>query len=333
MVSNQSGLIYDSVESAGGISNQGDVYAEAPSTAWDSYTQRWIATNDGVTLTTSVVSNPSGGPPASVMQITSAGGVAHSEHREFILRPDQMYLHGEIRSIVYGGTPTGGSTQQGHVHAWQRTSNGYTRAFVAWHDAIFGQTNLINLAVWESNGSTLNLIYDIDNTPGTHYIPIAPAPVLPVTQSSRNGSNVVTIIVPGAHDIQVGEAITTNLPFGSLSGTSVTVTAVTGPTITYTLNGAAAADGGGGTVQKVGSNVLNNCPYVFASRVLPGGLLQAKLWRLGFPEVPWSVGQSATIRPEVSKLTGPGMHGVLGAHMGAGQIVKYGLPRYTRLSQ
>jgi len=336
MAVDQQDLLNRDFEYFGDLRSEWAPDTSAPSTAWDAYDTRMVATSStpAVTLTPSVEADPGSSSTFNLMKVTSSAG-GDDAHREWFLRSDKRFQYSEIRSVIYGhGTWASAAnfTQQGHVHRAQRYGSGHMRAFVAWHDVIFGLPTITNVGLWEANGaSTLNLHFVNAN------LSISPVPERAVTHSSRT-SNVVTIHVPGRHRISVNDHLDTVLPGGDLGATNVTVTGVAGPAITYADTGTDATNGGGGSVRKHSADnpyqLLSNFPYVFASRLLPNDTFQAKMYRVDDPEPPWSAGvtySTASFAPVDHHPTGPGFSGVLVGHMGNSESVRFGLPVIRQL--
>jgi len=311
--------------------------------AWTPYDMRWVATTDSDPVTVTNSTEVDAGSGIRVMKSTASASGTGS-HREWMLRSDKNYVQSEIRSVIFGhGTwaDSDNMTQQGHVHRAQRHGSDRMRAFVAWHDAFVGLPSLINVGLWNARFNADDLKLHSKNAALT----LSPVKRHPVTYSNRAG-NVVTAHVPSEHGLDVNSHIDIVLPTGDLGATNVAVTGVNGSVITYTDNGADGA-GGGGYVQKHSSTnpygPLSTFPFIMASRLLGNNMLQAKIWRLGDAEPAWSAGVSyvageltgqealTPFDPE-SVPSGPGVSGLLVAHLNDSEAVRYGNPQMRELS-
>lgn len=325
--------------------NDGPVYnafRNFDATELAAYDYRHVATADGVVLTPANQGVAYGGPPTNVFQVTADGSdpAVGGNHREFFLQKSKSFEHSEIRSVIFGGgtwADAANRTQQGHVHRFQKLPNGRYRAFVAWHDAFVGNPLVINVGIWEGNGTTTDFnLFSTNNT-----LSISPAPQYPVTLASLT-SNVVSMNVPygvgNYHHFRDGDLVDVSLAVGSAASVDdVRLTLAFGILMTYPKTNAnlTALATGGGYVIKQGP--LANFPYVLASRLTSGDTLQAKMYRLGDPEPPWSLTDNNAVYTLAGRQQdhvvprGPGLNGVMVGHVSGGEVVRFGRPMIRQI--
>lgn len=323
-------------------------WTNAPASAWTPYDVRDVATvasGAATTLSVSIGTDGSGGPPATTMDVTAAAG-GSDNHREFFMRSDKNYEFSQITSIIYGGgtwVDSNNRSQQGHVHRYQKLPNGRIRAFVAWHDVVIEDPSVLNVGIWEIDGAgtgTLNL-HTVNN-----FLPLSAPPSIPVQICSR-ASNVLTIWTAGRHWIRPGEFI--NLTVRDAANlTELPVTTVAFDNfIQATHAGAPAADMGPGLLLKSPppGNPLSDFPYVLSSRLLPGDIFQAKIWRPWEAEPTWDGALTYATPNPIHPLTGAkpgpplderwprgrGLSGVFVGHIWDSRVVRFGLPEIREI--
>ena len=349
MAINQKEALFKQYEDRGGILNQWYPYANVPADAWTPYDKRHIATvasGAAVTLSTSVGTDPSNGPPPNTMDITAAAG-GSDNHREFFMRSDKNYEYSQITSWVYGGgtwADADNRTQQGHVHRFQK-QNGRMRAFVAWHDMFIGLPTAINIGIWEiadTGTGAMNLHYV------NKLLSLNVQPPMPVQIAARDAGGIVTAWVSGAHYLRAGEKVNMTLRDATNLTDDAVTTVAFGNFVQVNTGGGADTDMGPGIIYKTPGSPLSAFPYVFSSRLLPGDIFQAKLWRPWEPEVPWSsttacvtyaaegptdpaTGAAVGVAPTDYRPRGKGLSGIYAGHLHNSEIVRFGLPDIREL--
>lgn len=304
------------------------------------YDYRHIASNDSVTLTPASQGVAYGGPPTTVLQVTANGSdpTLNGNHREFFLRTNRNLENTEISSIFFGGTTwadIANRGQQGHVHRFQKLANGRFRAFVAWHDMVAGLPTTINVGIWEGDGTVAGL--DVSNSSNAILTQSPPASY-PITLASLT-TNVVSINVPygvgNYHYFRDNDLVDTTLANSALNVNDVRLTLGFGILMTYPKANAdvTAIASGGGFIVKQGPQA--DFPYVFRSRLM-GNMLQAKLYRLGDPEIPWSLTTNNAVYVAAGNVQdhklpkGPGLSGVMVGHVSGGEQVRFGRPHIVQ---
>lgn len=320
-----------------------DVYRNFSAADLASFDVRQFATNDSVTLTPTATGVAMGGPPSALFRMTSNGAdpTLNGNHREFFLRSDRNFENSEISSVFYGGgtwSDVNNRTQQGHVHRYQKLGNGRFRAYVAWHDMVAGLPTTINVGVWEGDGSVNGLTLFSTNA----ILVQSPIPVYAVTTGSIT-TNVASITVPygvgNYHQFRDGDLVDVTMANSALNVNDVRLTLAFGTLMTYPKVNAdvAATAAGAGIITKQGPQ--SDFPYVFKSRLLPGDILQAKLYRLGDPEIPWSLASTGnnavyTLSSQLQDHVhprGPGLSGVMVGHVSGGEYVQFGRPHIRQI--
>lgn len=345
---NQREALYRQFEDRGGILNQWYPYSNPPASAWTPYDKRVVATQGSgaaVTLTTSLGTDPTNGPPVNTMDIAASAG-GSDNHREFFLRSDRNYEYSQITSWIYGGgtwADADNRTQQGHVHRYQRMDNGHIRAYVAWHDMFIGIPTALNLGIWELDGTGIGS-FNLHSV--NAILPLNAVPPVPVQICSR-ATNVITCWVSGAHYFRVGDKV--NLTVRDATNiTNATVTTVAfGNFIQIAHVGADDTDMGSGIIYRSPtSNPLASFPYTLSSRLLPGDIFQAKIWRPWEQEPPWSAavtyatpnptdpatGNPVGVPPNDRWPRGQGLCGIYAGHLHNSELVRFGLPDIRELS-
>lgn len=205
-----------------------------------------------------------------------------TDRRSVWTPPQEEAVNSHVRSIWWGDIATGSTDvrpQHGHAHRLVEDSDG-VRAVVVWHDILFGQPQILNLAQWSAAADGTG--FAVTNGTLVDYAA--------VTAGSRT-SNVVTVTVPAGHPFRVGDVITANLTDNTYDGT-FTVTATTATTITWAQTAANDASAGTGTVVLFGinngtlANLLRSVSSTDAVRA--GGAVTATV-PAGHPFVPGDV--------------------------------------------
>lgn len=301
------------------------------------YDVRKFASNDSVTLTPANQGVAYGGPPTNVFQMTANGAdpTLNGNHREFFMQTSTACENSEIASVFFGGgtwADVNNRTQQGHVHRYQQLANGRFRAYVAWHDMVAGLPTTINVGVWEGDGTVAGL--NVGNSTNAILTQTPPASYGVAIGSIT--TNVASITVPygvgNYHYFRDGDLVDTTFANTALSVNDVRLTLGFGTLMTYPKVNAdvAATAAGSGIILKQGP--LADFPYVFRSRLLPGDVLQAKLYRLGDPEIAWSLTDNNAVYTQSSNLQdhvhprGVGLNGVMVGHVSGGEVVRFGRP-------
>ena len=314
--------------------NVQDALAQAApvTTFWDAdatfnaFTEH-VSNLDGQTIARSVVDRRA--------RVTNTGTPASNltNHRHFYTHPTFTATDGEATALFWGGVGSAygahtgaGTYQQGIVARLQQTGSDIF-TFIAWQDVLFGQTNLINIGMWGSDGVTMQQHYSGTNSYFTGL------PDVKYFSASRS-SNVVTLTVELGHGIVVGDTVTMqNCVDTSFNHIGLSVTAVTPTTITYNQTAANASTTG------EFFSINHTFPYYMKVR-LEGTKFYVKCWRKGTPEADWGdttrsnfmTYQTGGGSPDFPAPVGPGKFGVFAGHIGKQKYVDFGELTFKKLS-
>jgi hypothetical protein len=291
------------------------------SNSWTPFTHYTITQDTGQTFTLSVVNNKG--------RVTNSAGSPNflTNARHWYADSTFSATDSEITTLQWGEAGAYGNTvgvyQQGNIHRVQNSA-GSTKGFIAWEDVTFGQPHIINVGLWQADGTTLIL-----NSTNTNFTATGLLKYVQVTNSVRS-SNVVTLTVPQGHGIVAGDSLGVDLTDNTFDGPAFVVTSVTPTTIVYSQT-ASGASGATGTCYSV-NHIF---PYWVKTRLV-GNTLSVKVWSYGDAESDWGdparafswTWSSGTITPP----SGAGLTGIYAGHIGNGRFVDFGYTAFTKLS-
>ncbi|HTE57267.1 MAG TPA: hypothetical protein VK694_00840 [Verrucomicrobiae bacterium] len=291
------------------------------SNSWTPFTHYTMTQDFGQTMTTTVVDNKG--------RVSNTAGSPNflSNVRHWYVDSTFPATDSEVTTLQWGEAGLyangSGTYQQGNVHRVQNSA-GSTKGFIAWQDVTFGQPHIINVGLWQADGTTLIL----HNT-NSNFVATGLLKYVQVTNAVR-ASNVVTLTVLPGHGIVAGDGLGVDLTNNTFDGPGFAVTSVTATTIVYNQT-ALDASGATGTCYSV-NHIF---PYWVKTRLV-GNTLYTKVWRYGDSESDWGDPTRAYnwtySAGTVTVPTGVGLTGIFAGHMGNGRFVDFGQTTFTKLS-
>ena len=248
----------------------------------------------------------------------TATGVQGGNTRMWHLYDALTAIDSEIRSQWGPGSGAGpGQVEQyGHVHrAGIHPTTGRPWGYIAWQDVVFGQSHLINIGVWTTDGTNVTL---------TAYAGVELRGLLPSARNPTNyiwasrssiTSQVQTVLAFG-HRFVIGDRVTLSTSGAAHNFTNLTVTDVTADSFNVARPG--AADISLATVFGSATKVSQLFPYNVVTRIDGTGtdtFVMVKAWGTDVAEPNWGDGRHVYTWRDIND-EGPNVAGKCGLYAG-----------------
>ena len=271
---------------------------------------------------------------------TGTGG----NRREWRLRRSTNWVDSEIVSLWWGGSVFDSDValpQMGHVHRAQLGDDGRWRTVVVTNNIFGSQPNTVNQNVWESEDDTLTLG---SNGQAKTFGELDRALTVVAVQRLNFGGWLNQHVVTPAHryGLAIGDVADVTSLDSTFAGSGVAVTAVANGLVTFsetTTEEAVARKVDSGAITPTNASARRYWPYWVRSQ-LRGDVLKVKAWRYMDPEPDW--GSTTSVQdvdfagaadpgPNATMPTGPGLCGLVAAHLRNDAYMEYGATAFTGL--
>ena len=304
----------------------------------------WV--RDGWTPWVPVLVNPSDDTVLTDTVTEGRGRITGSgtggNRREWRLRRSTNWVDSEIVSLWWGGSVFDTNValpQMGHVHRAQRDHTGRWRAVVVTNNIFLSQPNTINQNVWESEDDTLTLG---SNGQSKAFGLLDRSLNVTAVQRISFGGWINQHVVTPAHlyGLEVGVACDVTSLDSTFAETGAAVSAVAHGLVTFTeptTESSVAKKVDSGAITPTNASGRRYWPYWVRSQ-LRGDVLRVKAWRHMDTEPDWGTAASvqtvdfadeAAPGPNATMPTGPGLCGLVGAHLRNDAYMEYGATAFT----
>lgn len=309
---------------------------------WDPFTEV-IASNDSPNDYTYSVATAGRG------RVTGQAANSDGNHRTWMLREGTLWADSEVCSLWWGGSVWDGTIatpQAGHVHRAVEDPAGTWTAYVVTNNIFGTKPNTVNLNVWQNvPGNTAGAI-TLGSNGGSEDFATSLTRVLSVINVRRftafgSWFNEYGVLPPHAYGLAAGDDVTTDVTDSTFDETAVAVSAVSPGLVVVvdpTDTAAVAVAASSGTLTP--EDRILYWPYWVRSQ-LRGTVLRVKVWRYMDPEPDWgATGNVVSFdtagagdpAPNIAAApTGPGLCGLVGAHLKSSAYLEYGETTFRQI--